>query len=118
MCVGDRGKRVSAKGAARARRVVRGQVQAEWEDFDAILLVEAVKGRPLNLRQWAKGKISGRDVIINSQNGDRALDWFGEWAGPLVKAYGFGPKILVRIANTSAMRDGPPPRTALMPARC
>ncbi|MGN6146306.1 MAG: hypothetical protein ACTHOP_22255, partial [Mesorhizobium sp.] len=84
-------------------------------DYNATLLVHAVKGRPINPRQYANVKIGGSSVVITEANKDRALDWFGEWAAPIVRSIDWSPKVLVPIPNTSALvGNGAAPRTALI----
>jgi hypothetical protein len=49
-------------------------------DYDAIMLVKAVKGLNFNPRQYTDVTIDGRPVRISETNKDVAMDWFSEWA--------------------------------------
>jgi hypothetical protein len=69
-------------------------------DYDATLLVKAVKGRALNQNQYAEVQIGGRWTRIRENNKDLALEWFAEWAAPVVDSHGHGPKVLLPIPSS------------------
>ncbi len=84
-------------------------------DYNATLLVHAVKGKSISQKQFASVKIAGSSVMITDANKDRAMDWFGEWAAQVVRSLGWSPKVLVPIPNTSALvGSAAVPRTTLI----
>jgi hypothetical protein len=72
-------------------------------DYDATHLVKAMKGRGLNPHQYSLVCIGGKAVSIRDHNKDRALEWFAEWAAPLVNAHGQGRKILIPIPSSKTI---------------
>lgn len=84
-------------------------------DHDATMLVKAVKGKDLPERQYTTVKVAGQWRTIRDANRDDAIAWFAEWAAPIVKAAGIGPKVLVPVPNRSAVVGGhEQPRTTLL----
>ena len=81
--------------------------QMRQKDFDATHLVKAVKGLPLNENAYTKVLIGGREVRITETKKDRAIEWFAEWAAPLVDALGIQQKILVPIPSSSTVAKDP-----------
>ncbi|ESY03893.1 hypothetical protein X753_21310 [Mesorhizobium sp. LNJC399B00] len=99
----------------RAQYLTSAVGQMRRADYNATLLVHAVKGKSINSSQYAHVKIGGSSVMITDGNKDRAMDWFGEWAAQYVRAQGWGPKVLVPIPNRSAViGSSAAPRTALI----
>ncbi|MEI8715662.1 hypothetical protein [Mesorhizobium sp. ISC11] len=99
----------------RAQYLTSSVGQMRREDYNATLLVHAVKGKPIGSSQYAHVRIGGSSVMITDASKDRAMDWFGEWAAPFVKAQGWAPKVLVPIPNRSAVAgNSAVPRTALI----
>ncbi|TIP18408.1 hypothetical protein [Mesorhizobium sp.] len=87
----------------RAQYLTSGVGHMRGVDYDSTLLVSAVKGKTLPSTQYATVKIGGKWVTITDKNKDKAIEWFAEWAVPLIKAAGIGPKVLVPIPNRSAV---------------
>ena len=77
------------------------------EDYDATYLVQTVKGRS-NTRQYARVTIQGKRLKVNEKQKDRALEWFAEWAAPIVSAHGAAPRILVPIPSSKTVAQSPP----------
>ncbi|MEV8642673.1 hypothetical protein AB0V79_06980 [Mesorhizobium ciceri] len=87
----------------RAQYLTSGVGHMRGVDYDSTLLVSAVKGKPIPASQYATVSIGGKWVNVTDKNKDKALEWFAEWAAPLVKTVGIGPKVLVPIPNRSAV---------------
>jgi hypothetical protein len=84
-------------------------------DYDATLLVHAVKGKQISGKQYTTVKIGNSYVAIRDGNKDRAIEWFAEWAAPIVRAQSSAMKVLIPIPNRSAfLKSGTTPRTALI----
>lgn len=97
----------------RVQYLTGGVQHMRGEDYDATLLVHAVKGH--DIRQYCTVRIGGQWVTIRESNKDRALEWFAEWAAPLAAAASPVRKVLVPIPNRSAfIGSGTEPRTAAM----
>ena len=77
------------------------------EDFDATHLVKAVKGLPIHRSAHTTVTIGGRRVKITEKTKDMAIEWFAEWAAPLVDALGIQPKIVVPISSSSTVGKDP-----------
>ena len=89
--------------------------QMRRKDFDATLLVKATKGLALGEKEYAAVTIGEKKVNIRETNKDIAIEWFAEWAAPLVDALGDQPKIIVPIPGSAVTILHPPDfRTALM----
>ena len=78
------------------------------ENYDATHLVKAVKGLPIHRNAHTTVLIGGRWVAITEETKDMAIEWFAEWAAPLVDALGIQPKIVVPIPSSSTVGKDPP----------
>ena len=86
-----------------------------YEDYDATHLVKATKGLPLHPSAYTSIRIGGKRVKIREANKDEALEWFAEWAAPLVDAFGNQSKVIVPIPGSAVTRRHSAPfRTAMM----
>lgn len=74
-------------------------------DYDAIVLVKAVKGLPFG--NYAQVQIGGQWARIDEANKDRALDWFAEWAAPHVNSIDDGPKVLIPVPSSKTTPTTP-----------
>jgi len=84
-------------------------------DHDATHLVKAVKGRPLNPRQYSNVSIDGKTIPIRDGKKERALEWFAEWAVPIVDSHAKGRKVLIPIPSSKTVAASPDDfRTALI----
>ena len=84
-------------------------------DYDATHLVKAVKGLPLNENSWTNVEIGGKLIKITEENKDEAIEWFAEWAAPLVDALSSVNKIIIPIPGSSITQQRPDAfRTALI----
>lgn len=82
-------------------------------DHDALVMVKAVKG--LSFSNYATVQIGGQWVTIEESTKDRALDWFAEWAAPLIADLGSGPNVLVPVPSSkSTLSSKPDFRTAII----
>jgi hypothetical protein len=70
------------------------------QDYDATHLVKAIKGRDLNAKQYATVQVGGRWTAIRQTNRDTALEWFAEWAAPIVDGTANGQKVLIPIPSS------------------
>lgn len=77
------------------------------QDYDATHLVKAIKGRDLNARAWTTVQVGGRRVSIRETNKDLSLEWFAEWAAPLVDASAHGPTVLIPIPSSKTTPSSP-----------
>ena len=75
-------------------------------DFDATMLVQAVKGLPLKPKQYATVKIGNAWRRIDHTNADLAMQWFAEWAASKINTP--GPKVLIPIPGSSTLIGDPP----------
>lgn len=73
-------------------------------DHEATFLVKAVKGRNLNPNQYAFVLIDGRREKINEAAKDRSLEWFAEWAAPIIDARSSGRKVLIPIPSSKTVK--------------
>ncbi len=71
------------------------------EDYRATFLVNCVKGKNPGTG-YARVKIDGERVKIEHSNKDVAIEWFAEWAAPLVDSLGSQTKVLVPIPSHEA----------------
>ena len=76
-------------------------------DYNATHLVKAVKGLPLHPNAYTVVQIGGHKVRITEKNKDKAIEWFAEWAVPLVDALGHQEKTLVPIPSSSTVAKAP-----------
>jgi hypothetical protein len=93
------------------------------QDYDATHLVKAIKGRDLNAKQYAMVQVGGRRTAIRQANKDTALEWFAEWAAPIVDETARGQKVLIPIPSSKTIPSSPDNfRTAeiarIVAARC
>ena len=89
------------------------------EDYNAIHMVKAVKGLPLNPNAYTNVLINGVWTSIREPNKDQAIIWFAEWAAAIVdsEAIQWAPTILVPIPSSAAsIGTAPTFRTALIAA--
>ncbi|MBA8877883.1 hypothetical protein FHW16_001565 [Phyllobacterium myrsinacearum] len=77
-------------------------------DYNAILLVKAVKGHPVG-NGYTNVSISGKTVRIQEANKDDALKWFGAWAATIIDGSSNcdSNTVLVPIPNSSTVVGGP-----------
>lgn len=81
-------------------------------DYDSLLMVKAVKG--LTFHNYATMLIGGRWTTVREANKDIAIDWFVEWAAPVIAAIP-GAKVIVPIPSSkSTPASAPTFRTAVI----
>jgi hypothetical protein len=101
----------------RCQYLTSGNVVMRSADYDATLLVHAVKGKDIKPTQYATVQVGGAWVSIRNANRDRAIEWFAEWAAPIVTGIAPVKKVLVPIPNRRAfVGSGVEPRTAALAA--
>ena len=88
-------------------------VNVVWrgEDYDALKFVKAIKGKPIN--KYAYVPVGNTRRLLQQQNADDAIGWFGEIASAPTKDQRLAsPLILVPIPNSSCtVKNGIVPRT-------
>lgn len=77
------------------------------QDYDATHLVKAIKGRDLNTKQYATVQVGGRWTTIRQANKDTALEWFAEWAAPIIDETARGQKVLIPIPSSKTTVSTP-----------
>src|SRR6202044_1900333 len=92
---------------SRLQYLTEAVVQMRQRDYDATHLVKAIKGRELGANSYSNVLIGGRWVSIKEGNKDRALEWFAEWAAPIVDAVANGKKVLIRIPSSKTTPSSP-----------
>jgi len=102
----------------RAQYLSQPVANMRHEDYDATMLVHAVKGDPLPPKQWTKVTVGGKRVRVDHANTQNAVEWFAEWASDQIDGLGHGPKILIPIPGSSTLAASPANfRTAILARR-
>jgi len=76
-------------------------------DYNATHLVKAVKGLDLHPNAYTPVKIRGKNVRITEENKDIAMQWFAEWAAPIIDAIDDYQKVLIPIPASDVVKDSP-----------
>ena len=76
-------------------------------DYDATHLVKAVKGLDLHPNAYTPVEIKGKNVKITEGNKDTAMQWFAEWAAPIIDVIDDNQKVLIPIPAGDVVEDSP-----------
>jgi len=77
-------------------------------DYDATHMVKATKGLQLHPNAYTRVQINGAWVRIKEANKDRAIEWFAEWAAPIIDGLARGQKVLIPVPSSGVVRDSAP----------
>jgi len=91
-----------------AQYLTRDVADMRKVDYDATLLVKAVKGLPLNPNSYSWVSIDGRQVKITEATKDQAMDWFAKWAADYINSLGKHRKVIVPVPSSKTTRKSPP----------